>query len=144
MKKLITIILIIALILPAPALMEENTSPVTGKWSCYFDIASLGEAYLKVMSYSLMVYDLYLFENGSAYMTNLSIDKKTGKPDFSFGALDGVWIGDSSDMTIKVGSQTYKASISEDGYLLLYMTKSVPMAFVRVDTTGKIFELLQD
>ena len=141
MKKLIIVILILAFALPVVSLSESSNTQICGKWSCYFDATQLSQASQDVLDFSLLVYDLYLFDNGSAYMTNLTIHKKTQKPEFSYGALTGVWIGNQSDMSIRVGDQTYKAEITDDGYLLLYMTKALPLPFVHVDTTEKFKEL---
>ena len=141
MKRFFTLILVLVFILPSLSLSELSGVQICGKWSCYFDATQLSQASQDVLDFSLLVYDLYLFDNGSAYMTNLTIDKKTQKPDFSYGALTGVWIGNQSDMSIRVGDHTYKAEITDDGYLLLYMTKALPLPFVYVDTTGKFIEL---
>ena len=141
MKKLIIIFIVITLAFSSVSFAESGDDLIIGKWSCNFDITQLAEVVQKVYDFSLIVYDLYLFDNGSAYLTNVTIPKKTGKPDFSYGALSGIWIGSRDDMSIKIGDNIYKAKISEDGYLLLYLTKALPMAFVRVDTTDKMIEL---
>jgi len=141
MRKLLAIVMIVLFALPSFSTAENEDNMILGKWSCYFDILKLPEKIQNVYDYSLIAYDLYLFDNGSVYMTQVITPKKTGTPQFSYGAITGIWIGSRDDMTIKVGDQTYKATISDDGYLLLFMTKTLPMAFVHVDTTDKMNEL---
>ena len=135
-------LLAVLLLLPFSVISEEANPSIIGKWSFYFDIASLPEEFQEVMDNSLLVYDLYLFADGSAFMTNMDISKKTQTPDFSYGALSGVWLGTPESFVVRIGSSgTYDAKI-EDGYLLLYMTKALPLAFVKVDTTDKMAELI--
>ena len=140
MKKLITMLLIMTLLLPAMA--HGESTDVTGKWSMYVDATRLSDDLRAVFQYDLLVYDLYLFRNGAAYMTKLDIKKGTNDPDFSYGALSGIWIGDAEDMTVRVADQTFKAKISDDGYLLLYITEKLPFPMVKVETTDRFYKEL--
>ena len=87
--------------------------------------------------------DLYFMDNGAVYMTNASAPK--GKePEFSAGALSGLWIGSADDISMRIGDQTYKAHITEDGYLAVYMTKALPMLFRKTDCTEIMSDLLKN
>ena len=133
MKKLITIILILA-ILPAAALSEESAASPVGMWSFYWDARELNESLgsKNRMSFDIQCYNLYIFDDGSAYMTSGNI--RDGKTDFSMGALSGIWIGDANEMTIRVGNQTYKAWINESDRLFLKMTDSMAFIFTRISS----------
>lgn len=109
---------------------EADRDPV-GMWSFYWDAQSLNKQLgSKRMSFDINAINLYLFSNGSAYMTNCSV--VDGDPDFSRGALDGLWIGNAEDMTIRVGEQTYKAWIDDDGRLFLKMTDSMAFIYTKI------------
>ena len=129
MKKLIAVILILALLLPAAALADP-----AGMWSFYWDARELNESLgsKNRMSFDIQCYNLYLFDDGSAYMS--SCDVLNGKANFSLGALSGVWIGDNNDMTIRVGDQTYKAWIDEEDRLFLKMTDKMAFIFTRISS----------
>lgn len=128
MKRLITIILILALALPAAALAD----PV-GMWSFYWDARELNESLgSNRMSFDIESYNLYLFDDGSAYMSNC--DVVNGKANFSLGALSGVWVGDDTELTIRVGDQTYKAWIDENDRLFLKMTSNIAFIFTRISS----------
>ena len=140
MKKFISLFVALLFCFSVSSMAEEPDPTLLGKWSFYYDITRQIPEVQEVMSSSLIVYDLYLFKDGSAYMTSMDVSKKSEKPDFSFGALSGVWLGSSDNFVIRIGSQTYKASLQDD-FLYLYMTQSLPLAFVKVDCTDKMIEL---
>ena len=140
MKKIFAFLLALFCLLSSFAVAEEPDPAIIGKWSFYYDITQQPQAVQDVLDFSLMVYDLYLFEDGSAYMTSMDITKKSGKPDFSYGALSGVWLGTADNFVVGISGNSYRARI-EDDYLLLYMTKNLPLAFVKVDCTDKMSEL---
>ena len=142
MKKLLTIILAMALILPTVSMADSPK--ITGKWSCYLDWTQFKQNVQDVMDDSLLVYDLYLFEDGTAYLTAMNIPKKTKQPVFQEGALSGTWTGDASYIKINiVPGDTWPAKITDDGYLVMYMTDA-GMVFVRVDTTERFYHELTD
>lgn len=140
MKKLFCLFLALVCFLSVPAFAEDPDPAIVGKWSFYYDITKQPPEIQKVMDSSLIVYDLYLFEDSSAFMTNMNVSKKTEKPDFSYGALSGVWLGSADNFVVGIAGNSYRACIDGD-YLLLYMTKSLPLAFVKVDCTDKMIEL---
>lgn len=107
---------------PSPASVSTSDGPV-GKWSFFWDARNLVDSHgKKVMSFDMLSYDLYLFDDGSAYLTNM--DYKDGQPDFSFGALSGVWLNVGSEIKIKVGSSSMNATLSNDGRLFVYMNNN--------------------
>ena len=140
MKKVVSLLIAVLFCFSVSSIAEEPDPALIGKWSFYYDITQQIPEIQEVMSSSLVVYDLYLFKDGSAYMTSMDVSKKTEKPDFSFGALSGVWLGSADSFMIRIGFQTYKSSL-QDEFLYLYMTQSLPLAFVKVDCTDKMIEL---
>ena len=131
MKKLLSIILILIILIPSA--FAEKTDPV-GMWSFYWDARKLNEALgsKNRMSFDIQCYDLYLFDDGSAYMTKC--DVLNGKADFSLGALSGLWIGDASEMTIRIEDTTYKAWIDDSGSLFLKMTDAMALIFTKIES----------
>ena len=92
-----------------------------GKWSFYWDARELNKILGKNrMSFEIQSYDLFLLDNGAAYMQKATV--KRGKEDFAADMISGMWIGDAADLTIKLADMTYKAWISNDGRLYLKMT----------------------
>jgi len=116
----------------ARAKSEINRNPC-GKWSFYMDVSNYPKQLKEVWGDTLTGFDLYIYQNGSVYMTEMHQSKDDSKPAFAPKALDGLWIGDEDDMSLRVGDFTYKAKVDDDGNLLLYMTESLPTVFVRVD-----------
>lgn len=99
---------------------DVDLNPV-GKWSFYWDARELNKLLgSKRMSFDIQSYDLFLLDNGAAFMQRAIV--KNGKEDFSADMLSGLWIGDAADLTIRVADLTYKAWISSDGRLFLKMT----------------------
>ena len=113
---------------PAP---EIQFSPV-GMWSFYWDARQLNKTLGKnKMSFEIQAYSLYLLDNGSAYMQQANV--KTDGSDFSPLLLSGIWIGDASDMTIRVGESTFKAWIDSTGKLYLKMTDDMATVFQHIE-----------
>ena len=137
MKKLLCLFLAL-LFFPVVAFSEDSNADVCGKWSFYWDLRSLPAAHQDVVNDSVMSYDLYIFPDGSANMAKMSMNKK-GKLDFSYGALSGVWLGDSSSLVIRFESSTFKAEL-KDGFLNLYFTDRVIFPFVRVDQSEIMYQ----
>ena len=140
MKKLFCLIIVLLLV-PLVSFAEDPDPSIVGKWSFYFDISKQSQSVQAVMDYSLMVYDLYLFENGSAHLTSMTVKKKSSSPDFSYGALSGVWLGNADNFVVGISGSSYRACIKDD-CLLLYMSETLPLAFVKVDCSDKMMELI--
>lgn len=119
---------------------ESSNNAYCGKWSFYWDNSDLPIALKNVLDYNVLSYELYIFDDGSAYMTKLSIDKN-GKPDFSRGALSGIWLSDGNAFTIRVDTNTFKAFI-EDDIMKLYMTEKIYFPFVHIDQSDLMYDQL--
>lgn len=122
---------------PTPVVTEQeekkkaDLDPV-GKWSFYWDARELNRLLgADRMSFDIQSYDLFLLDNGAAYMQKASV--KNGKEDFSADMLSGIWLGDASDLTIRVGELTYKAWIDASGRLFWKTTDQMAMIFNRTD-----------
>lgn len=136
MKKLISVILIVALVFPAIAVSEDVKDLLCGKWSFYWDITKMPAAVQKVLDNSLVSYELYFFDNNAVYMTEMHRLKNSDVPTFSYGALSGLWMGEADDLTVMIKDKVYKAEINENGNLLFYMTSKIAFHFVRVDSNA--------
>lgn len=109
---------------------EKDLNPV-GMWSFFWDARELNEILGKNrMSFDIQAFNLYLLDDGSAYMQKASV--MNGKQDFSPELISGIWIGDRSDMTIKVGTNTNKAWIDDSGRLFYKMTDEMAFVFSKV------------
>lgn len=139
MKKFVCLILILLLI-PLYALSEDSTVDVCGKWSFYWDLRDLPIALQNAVDDSVMSYELYIFPDGSANMTKMTMNKK-GRLDFSYGALSGVWLGDSDSLVIRLDTSTFKAEL-KDGFLNLYFTDKIIFPFVRIDQSDLLYQQL--
>ncbi len=139
MRKLFCVFLILVLI-PLCAFSEDLNADICGKWSFYWDLRDLPIALQNVVDNSIMSYELYIFPNGSANMTKMSMNKK-GRLDFSYGALSGVWLGDSDSMVIRLDTSTFKAEL-KDGFLNLHFTDQIIFPFVRVDQSDLLYQQL--
>lgn len=134
-KKLIIAILILALILPAAALMEEaETDPIVGKWSFYWDTRPMNEKYNNgkpLMVFLVQSMDLYFFSDNVAYMTMASLNK-SGSFEQEWPAMDGVWMktGDNEYIANFHGT-TYKITFDENGRLMLPMTDKISYPLVK-------------
>lgn len=139
MKKFVCLILILLLI-PLYALSEDSTFDVCGKWSFYWDLRDLPIALQNAVDDSVMSYELYIFPDGSANMTKMTMNKK-GRLDFSYGSLSGVWLGDSDSLVIRLDTSTFKAEL-KDGFLNLYFTDKIIFPFVRIDQSDLLYQQL--
>lgn len=133
MKKLITVILILALLLPAAALADSEQ--FLGRWCYYWDTRPMNEEYNNgkpMMSFLVNNYDFYIYEDGTLYMVAASITKDN-KFKLNYPQADGLWIdnGDGT-ITIRVANNTYKAKLDENGRLLVYMVKDIPYPYYKV------------
>ena len=136
MKKLIAIILIVVLALPALA-MSDGSTDILGKWSFYWDTRPMNDQYNNgkpMMSFLVLSMDLYFLEDNVAYMSMASMDTR-GKFTQERNAMDGVWIetGEGTYTASFMGTK-YKMEMDADGRLLFYMTESLPYPFIHVQS----------
>lgn len=130
MKKIIVILLVFVMICGSFSFAEDQNP--RGMWSFYWDARELNVMLgSSRMSFDILFYNLYLFEDGSAFMTTGSL--KNGKYDFKNGReISGVWLGDAAGMTIRVGDNTYKAWLDDRDRLCFKMTDKMIYIFNRV------------
>ena len=127
MKKLITIILILALAVPAVAMAKDPAS-ICGKWSFYWDTRPMNEEYNNgkpMMSFLVQSMDLYVYEDNTAYLTMASV-KRSGEFYQEWPAMSGVWTFTGKGFTFMLGNNKYNAEFDTNGRLLLYMVEDVP------------------
>ena len=112
MKRLLTIILSLALILPAAALADQpgQLSPV-GRWTIASSYNEMTEGYMFSKT------DLFIFDDGNVF--RVSIGKNKLENNITVNHDTGVWIGDQSGMTLRFGNKTFKAYIDADDFLYL-------------------------
>ena len=132
MKKFL-IALILLTFLPLFALAEDP-DPIVGRWCVYWDTRPMNEKYNSgkpMMSFLVLDYNLYIFEDNSLYLTQASV-KKDGTFKAEWPALDGLWVksGDNK-YTLKFLAKTYTAEFDDQGRLLVYMA-STPYPFIRI------------
>ena len=138
MKRLIAIILILALSVPAAALAFDkggtSEETVFGKWSVYFDLREYNKTALQPVDFDVQSLDLYIYENGACYISIFKIKDGAVVPD---SILSGIWIGDEKDITMRFGEQVYKASIDYMGVMTL-QTMTVAFKMIRVDAADPL------
>jgi len=110
MKKLLTVILILAIAMPAAVLAENagrniGTNSVFGKWTLYFDAREYNKTSAYPMDFDIQSIDLYIFENGSCYIVPFEIKNGTMTQTLP---VSGIWIGNESEITMQFGDQVYK------------------------------------
>ncbi len=133
MKKLLTFILILSLLLPAAALADPEA--FAGRWCFYWDTRPMNEEHNNgkpMMSFLVNNYDLYLYEDGTAYFVAASITK-TNTFNLNYPAAEGSW-WESADGTIRISvvNSVYKAELDDNGRLLVYMVKDIPYPYYRI------------
>ena len=122
MKKLFLLVLVIVMLIGSNAAADDQDP--CGMWVFYWDARSLP------MSFDIQAYSLFLLEDGSAYMQHAQV--KNGKNKITPDLISGVWIGDASELTIRVSDNIYKAWIDSSGRLFLKMTDSMAYVFTKV------------
>ena len=141
MKKLITIVLIFALAVPAVA-MAKDPSDVCGKWSFYWDTRPMNEKYNNgkmMMSFLVQSLDLYVYDDNTAYLTMASMDKD-GKFTQQYPAMSGVWVFTGKQYTFMINGKKYEAAFDTKGRLLFYMTPGIPYPMYRTENYDFILE----
>lgn len=122
---------------PAPVVASSpfSSETVPGKWAFYWDTSDLPQAYRDAVSFSIVSYDLYLFDDGSAYMTSMTVLDGSAPEFYDSAALSGIWIMKDRDLTIRIGATTYKATITDNGQMIFYMTEALPIIFDHIDSS---------
>ena len=142
MKKLITIILLLALIVPASA-FAVDPDPICGKWSFYWDTRPMNETYNNgkpMMSFLVLSHDLYVYDDNTAYYSMAQIDT-SGQFKQYYPAMDGVWTKtDANKYVFVINGKKYEAEIDKDNRLLLYTIQDVPYPFYKITSYDYVTE----
>ena len=121
-------------------ILEERNRPpepvsLIGKWSFYWDTSTLPQAIKNVLDYDLIIYDLYLTDNGAVYLATASAEKGP-EPSPVAQVVSGIWIGSADDISMRLSDKmSFKARVTDDGFLAVYMTEKIPLLFRKVDCT---------
>jgi len=94
MKKLITVVLILALFLPAAALADD-TDPIVGAWYVYSGIVEDSQVY----------YEIYVFfftDDGNVLSSKYDVSKE-GKTDAKDYSVIGLWTKESGKYFVNIG-----------------------------------------
>lgn len=105
----------------------EGRMDPCGKWAFALDVSDVSHPGLE---FDYISVDLFIFENGSAYM--ILGTKSTGSSSLDFGYSDGMWIGDASLIRLKFKDNVYTGWMDEEGHLCLQFTSSSVFSMVRV------------
>ena len=130
------------------AILEERNRPpepvsLTGKWSFYWDTSALRKEYRNALGYDLLIYDLYLAENGAVYLATASAEKGP-EPSPVAEILSGIWIGSADDISMRLADKmSFKAKMTDDGFLAVYMTDKIPLLFRKVDCTDAMNSIIK-
>ena len=134
MKKFLSIVLILALLIPAFAFSEEP-DPICGRWSFYWDTRPMNEQYNNgdpMMSFLILGYDLIVFEDNSLQFIMSSIPKD-GKFKLQWPAYEGWWMAkDDGTYTLKLTDGKHNAEFDDQGRLLVYIVDNIPYPFYLV------------
>lgn len=106
-----------------PASPNQN---IFGKWAFMYAPENDSPSF----DFSAFSMDLYIYEDGSAYIILGTAPK--GKSALSFSYSDGLWIGDSSAFRIKTKDSVFNGWLTEDGILELQFTDDFICSFSRV------------
>lgn len=137
MKKLLSLILILVVLLPVSALAGDVEDALCGRWCFYWDTRPMNEQFNNgkpMMSFLINNYDFFIYEDGTMFFTSASIDKN-GKFKLNYPAADGLWTApDLEHITIRTMNNTYTAKMDENGRLLVYMVdrEDLPYPFIRI------------
>ena len=103
-----------------------------GKWSHYWDARDLNAVLgSNRMNFDIRSYDLFLLDDGSAYLESVSGTGGT----FSSGGvlLPGSWTLSEGVITLSLGTDEYRAWLDASGRLFLQMTDSMALIFEKTN-----------
>ena len=136
MKKLLAIILIVALLLPFSAFADDSVNDeLCGRWCFYWDTRPMNETYNNgkpMMSFLVSNYDFYIYEDGTMSFVS-SMVNTDGSFSLNYPAVDGLWIATDADhITIRTMNRTLPARLDASGRLLVYFVEDIPYPFIKV------------
>ena len=115
--------LFVLVLLPVVSIADPDLSPV-GRWTIASDYSTMHDNYMFTKT------DFFLFADGSVY--RVSITKNRKENDLSLAYDNGIWIGDASDLSLRVGKDLFKAYIDDEGFFFILIDENKPIKFFRV------------
>lgn len=122
MKKQFCLLLVFVL-LPIVSFADPDLSPI-GRWTVDSDYSTMHDNYMFAKT------DFFLFEDCSVYRVSITKNRKDNELSIYYD--NGVWIGDGSELSIRVGKDLFKAYIDGEGFLYVVKDDSDPVKFFRV------------
>ena len=133
MKRFLSVFLILVLLIPA-ASFADDPDPILGRWCVYWDTRPMNEKYNNgdpMMSFLVLDYNLYIFDDNSLYLVQSSINKK-GRFSLEYPAAEGLWLKTGENKyTLKLLNKTINAEFDDHGRLLVYFA-STPYPFIHI------------
>lgn len=123
MKRILVFSLAFLLLLLNCSLSETVESNPVGRWTVASSYDELSSNYMFAKT------DLFLFEDGNAF--RLSVQKVRTENDLKLFYDNGLWMGNSEDLIIRVGKDMFTAYI-DDGSLWVKKGENDPVQFIRV------------
>ena len=137
MKKLITIILTLVLLLPAAALAEKD--PIIGGWYITLDYRDIaGTAGAENRAY--MIYIMYFEDTGT--ITGISAESSTSGEFVSQGSVIGNWSRQGDDYTVNVVGLGETHPTIENGRLIVKMVDTVHYSMRRMEQGSWFTDIL--
>ena len=110
---------------------EPNLDPF-GRWTSFLYVPDME-------SMPLQSVDYYFFEDGSVY--SVTAYRESSAQALQFGSSSGIWIGDHTDMTLRVGDVTYKAFIDSGEIMHLKTNSGLYLLLYRVPSDRQVYEI---
>ena len=128
MKKLLCILLIVALFLPSAVLADE-TDPIVGCWYFFYDMAVTPEMQSAFPEYDKLIGIYWFSESGIIYGLGLQIVGTDGTPDYS---SVGKWTKSGDSYIIGLIGTPECSGILE-GDSLFYEANGYPGCYMRLN-----------
>lgn len=128
MKKLLCVLLIVALLLPSAVLADE-TDPIVGCWYLYYDFSLYPELKSLFPDYDKLICVYWFSESGVIYGAGATIVGTEGTPDYSAA---GKWSKSGDSYTIGfIGSGECSGLLEGDS--LFYEADGYPGCYMRLN-----------
>ena len=129
MKRLITIILIIALAVPAAAISEND--PIVGGWYIMFDYNDMPYTDPSVAGKNYMIYTLFFEESGS--ISGFSGESVQGVGFYGSGSTLGTWLKNGDKYTVNIVGIGIGDATIENDRLIVKMTANIYYSMRRLE-----------
>jgi len=131
MKKLIIIAMILALLLPAAAGMEDEEDPIVGCWYAAVNQKNLEEN-ARIRGVSIEVRILYFDPTGVIKSGVIAFGNSTGLNDIRSTPVAGTWVKKEDGKYGTVYENIIGESILEDGVLYIPYDEKEKLAYRRI------------